>query len=233
MLRISEVYLSTQGEGPYVGSPTVFVRFAGCNLRCPGWPCDTPHAIYPGEYRSEWRTVTVDELVGEVHSASQGLPSYRVCLTGGEPFIQNVLQLEEFVDLLRKMVEVSGIDCFTNGTLAYPNWATEKLHIVMDWKLPGSGEVVFDKNRIYNAERLYPNSAVKFTIASREDFEAAVQIYRKGNLTWPWGVKVYAGVVWGKVENKQLIDWMYQERLPWLLNVQLHNYIWPREQRGI
>jgi len=65
-MRLSELYTSIQGEGPRVGQPVQFMRFAGCNLRCPSWPCDTQHAIDAARYRHEWETVTPEELAGRV-----------------------------------------------------------------------------------------------------------------------------------------------------------------------
>ncbi len=76
-MKIAEIFYSIQGEGTLVGTPSVFVRTSGCNLRCK-W-CDTPYTSWApeGEERS------VDSIVEEVdrYGASH------VVITGGEPMI--------------------------------------------------------------------------------------------------------------------------------------------------
>ena len=75
-LKITEVFLSLQGEARQAGWPTVFVRLTGCPLRCQY--CDTAYAFHGGEWR------TIDEILAEV--ARQGVR--HVCVTGGEPLAQ-------------------------------------------------------------------------------------------------------------------------------------------------
>lgn len=76
-LRIAEVFASVQGEGSWVGVPSVFVRVSGCNLRCV-W-CDTPYA----SWNPEGPVREIDDIVKEV--ASFGIQ--HVVLTGGEPML--------------------------------------------------------------------------------------------------------------------------------------------------
>jgi len=77
-LRMSEIYIAEQGEGQYSGTPSVFVRTTGCNLRC--WFCDTPYTSWD----AEGETQTVEEIVGEVLKYD----IEHVVITGGEPLIQ-------------------------------------------------------------------------------------------------------------------------------------------------
>lgn len=76
-MLISETFYSLQGEGELTGVPSVFIRTAGCNLRC-NW-CDTPYA----SWNPEGVERPVDDLVAEVNSH----PARHVVLTGGEPMI--------------------------------------------------------------------------------------------------------------------------------------------------
>jgi 7-carboxy-7-deazaguanine synthase len=77
-VRIAEVFDSIQGEGEFTGTPSVFVRTTGCNLRC--WFCDTPYTSWqPEGPRREWCDVLRDVLQFE---------SSHVVLTGGEPLLQ-------------------------------------------------------------------------------------------------------------------------------------------------
>ena len=227
ILRVSEVYTSIQGEGPRVGEPTVFVRFGGCNLRCPGWPCDTQHAIDP-KYRAEWIRTKPYDLAEDILSH---YPK-NICLTGGEPFLQNDDALEELVGRLQRGGRT--VECFSNGAMMYPDWAPGHIRFVMDWKLTGSGEGGPNSARSLNFTTLcnsHLQQAVKFTIADQTDFMEAYDIWR--DLIQHTNIPVYAGVVWGKLENEQLVGWILANKLPWKLTVQIHNYVWNREQRGI
>jgi 7-carboxy-7-deazaguanine synthase len=76
-LKIAEIFYSIQGEGALIGTPSVFVRTSGCNLRC-AW-CDTPYT----SWRPEGREMPLDEIVAE----AQLRPARHVVVTGGEPMI--------------------------------------------------------------------------------------------------------------------------------------------------
>lgn len=231
VFRVSEIYLSVQGEGPNVGMPTVFIRFGGCNLRCPLWPCDTQHAIDP-KYRNEWKRMTVEEVINEVDRITASQRYFDVCLTGGEPFLQPNDLLHELCTALNVHPRVVGTDCFSNGTLPYPDWASMLINFVMDWKLPGSGEAVTGQEvRLSNVEKLTYGDSVKFTIADREDYVRAKQYYE--DYVEKKGLEVFAGVVWDKLTNEQLVEWMLEDGLGWRLNVQVHNHVWDRNKRGI
>src|SRR5690348_12888833 len=116
MLRLSETYTSFQGEGPNTGMRTQFVRFAGCNFKCPGWACDTPHAIDPKIFTKEQRPYEPQELADYV----LGFRTQHICLTGGEPFLQNQTELNDFVVALVR--EGCTVEVFTNGSL---KWADD------------------------------------------------------------------------------------------------------------
>lgn len=227
-LRISEIYLSIQGEGPRTGEQTIFVRFAGCNLRCPGWPCDSPHAIFPEKYRQEWESLTPEEVFDKIRQVDDGRNA-NICFTGGEPFLQNHESLEE---LVLNLWEGRTLEVFSNGTIEYPDWAFEYLYFIMDWKLPGSGESEFDQVRFKNLARLQPGDAVKFVCAGREDYEMATHLWRTYIEEIHPNLTIYAGVVWGKLDNATLVAWMLDDKLPWSLNVQVHNHIWPVNERA-
>jgi organic radical activating enzyme len=102
-LKTTEIFASVQGEGLRQGEPTVFVRLAGCNLRC-GF-CDTRKAWRSG------RELPVARIVDEVVRLQCGLPAAWVCLTGGEPLAQDVRPL---IDALHEEGFLVQIE--TNGT---------------------------------------------------------------------------------------------------------------------
>lgn len=113
MRRINDIFYSLQGEGYNTGRAAVFVRFAGCNLRCPF--CDTAFDTY--------REMTDDEILTEISSTSHLAPrNLLVVLTGGEP----TLQVDEaFVDLLHRHGFEVAME--SNGTRPAPqnlDWLT-------------------------------------------------------------------------------------------------------------
>src|SRR2546430_5874263 len=92
-ITISEVFGATaQGEGALIGKPTVFVRTGSCEYRC-DW-CDTLYAVLP-EHKSEWFSMTSEEVFAEVQRLSGNKP-IMVTLSGGNPAIQ---PLGELIDL--------------------------------------------------------------------------------------------------------------------------------------
>ena len=91
MLKIAEVFASIQGEGLRQGVPSIFVRLAGCRLRCSF--CDTKRAWSGG------RQMEPHEIVARIMALRSAYPASWVSITGGEPFLQN---LRPLVRLLRK-----------------------------------------------------------------------------------------------------------------------------------
>lgn len=76
-MRISEIFYSLQGEGKLLGTPSVFIRTSGCNLRCV-W-CDTPY--------TSWRPQGEDWSVREILAEVKDYPTPYVVVTGGEPLL--------------------------------------------------------------------------------------------------------------------------------------------------
>jgi 7-carboxy-7-deazaguanine synthase len=90
-VQIAEIFYSIQGEGRFVGMPSVFVRTSGCNLRCV-W-CDTPYTSWTPEGK-KWN---VSEILTEVAK----YPSRHVVVTGGEPFLAT--EIEELTAKLKPL----------------------------------------------------------------------------------------------------------------------------------
>ena len=225
-LRVVEVYASYQGEGPNTSRPTVFVRFAGCNFKCPGWPCDTQHAIQPEQFKKLQTHQTPEDLVAWVDSFN----IKNVCLTGGEVYLQNKKDLVSFVN---KLSRGHNVEVFTNGSLTWHDTVSDVACFILDWKLSGSGEKydMFGDTFFSNVNTLNEGDAVKFTIADRKDYEEAVRRYNAYSFLEK--VPVYAGVVWGKLETEELCKWMLEDNLPWNLNVQVHKFVWHPDKQGV
>lgn len=233
-MRVSEIYASSQGEGPNVGKTTIFLRFGGCNLSCAGWPCDTQHAIDPA-YRKEWLNQTPQTVFNRVLEAADLVGANLVTLTGGEPFLQPNSELYTLTELLHR--SDFQVDCFSNGTLEYPLWAPSRISFIMDWKLSGSGEDPDNKIRLENLERLAQSElpqAVKFVIKDEQDLHQAHalwSVFMSGGAAS--FLEVFYGRVWGAdIRDKDLVAYVMQNKLPWRLNMQTHNLIWPANERG-
>lgn len=229
-LRVSEIYGSTQGEGPRTGMPTLFLRFAGCNLRCPGWPCDTEHAINPKIWRKDSTKYTTEDLVVEVVRQADEAGILSICWTGGEPFMQKNRELETLFWGLKD----AGFEqeCFTNGTYEFPTWA-KGLPMMMDWKLQGSGEGdVKISNRISNIRNFDSTDGIKFVVKHQADLEEA-----KSLTEWflKQGIKarLWVGAAWDEIDNAYLVEYILKNKLPWSLNVQVHKYIWHPDERKV
>lgn len=106
--KVNEIFYSLQGEGYFVGTPAVFVRFSGCNLRCPF--CDTQHAKHT--------EMTISEIVAEINR----YPAETVILTGGEPSLVVDKEMVEAIKAGHRFVAIE-----TNGTHQLPDnidWIT-------------------------------------------------------------------------------------------------------------
>lgn len=226
-MRLLELYTTVQGEGPNVGKRTTFVRFAGCNYRCPGWPCDTPYSIEPSRWKTEYEEVAPEDLFKRVDV----LDPTHVCITGGEPLIQPRDQLQKFIKQLREFGYT--IDIFTNGSRDLEKIlpARDGVTVVMDWKLTGSGEGESDLDtRIYNLEYLGFRDALKFVVKDETDLHEM----RKIILGLPINpYRIYVSPAWGLIEPAKIVEFLQQYNLNIYLNVQVHKYVWDPDQRRI
>ncbi len=235
-MRLCEVYTSAQGEGPNTGSPITFVRFGGCNLRCPGWGtgtlpdgtvvegCDTVFAVYP-QWKDTWEPVGPEQILDQIPPEPK-----HVCLTGGEPLTQRSSELARLAyDLINRGYK---IDLFTNGSrpIASHLWTSlDQITVIMDWKLPGSGELnSFDVN---NIAHLGKKDAIKFVVKDRHDFETAL-----ANINWSLNMlmaQIWFGPVWEIMDPAVLAEWVRNEYPEGHLNIQTHKYIYPPEARRV
>lgn len=123
--RVVEIFRTVEGEGRWVGLPVVFIRLEGCNLRC-SW-CDTTYS-YDGK---SYTIKSLEEIIQEIKQFNLK----RVCITGGEPFIT------ENLDILTQSLLNEGYYVFieTNGTLwneKFKELKNEKLYITCSPKPP-------------------------------------------------------------------------------------------------
>jgi len=205
-VRITEIFLSLQGESNTVGYPTVFVRTTGCPLRCTY--CDTAYAFSGG------RVLEVNEILSEV--AALAVPW--VTVTGGEPLAQ-----PGTLELLRRLCDLGyRVSLETSGALDVCA-VDARVVKVLDVKTPSSGESM--RNRWANLDCLGPRDQVKFVIGDRADYEwSRARLERFAN-----GPEVLFSPVHGKLAPRTLADWIVADRLPVRFQIQLHKVLWGDE----
>lgn len=209
-LRITEIFVSLQGESTRSGLPTVFVRLTGCPLRC-AW-CDTAYAFQGGETRS---VASVLEEVGR-HGIKH------VCVTGGEPLAQTKCHAL-LTALCNREYSVS---LETSGAIDIAA-VDPRVSRVMDLKAPGSGENA--RNRIENIHHLTARDEVKIVLRDVADYEwARAQLAELGLAD---RCPVLFSPVQGALDPTALADWIVRDRLPVRFQLQLHKLLW-NDARG-
>lgn len=114
LIALSELYESIQGEGLLAGTPSIFLRLQGCNLRCP-W-CDQPESLSFSN-----RKISLEETLKEIKKL---LPRH-VVITGGEPFAHKELPL-----IVKTLLEEGySVQIETNGTLWIPEMESYASHV--------------------------------------------------------------------------------------------------------
>lgn len=240
-LLVNEIFLSIQGESSYAGWPCIFVRLTGCNLRCSY--CDTAYAF------SEGQRLGINEVVSEVLRLAEAYtkrthpqPLPIIELTGGEPLLQ------------KGSLELMSIFCNkgftvlleTNGSLDIGP-VDKRVHRIMDIKCPSSGEQ--HHNLWDNIAKLTPQDEAKFVIATHEDYDWARQIvthyalHRICTVLFSWAFPLEASqrnpslrpVPKGHrpMTGRELAERIVADAMSVRLQLQLHKFIWPPDQRGV
>lgn len=218
--RVTEKFVSINGEGRKAGELSCFVRFAGCNLCCnycdTRWSCDpdAPHEDLSAEEIASWVRET-------------GVKN--VTLTGGEPMLQ-----PEFVTLLTVLREEAKaeIEVETNGSISIDPAVHFKpgVFYTMDMKCPGSG--MAEHNCYENLSYLRPEDVVKFVVSDREDLIWTKEKIKEYDLTTR--CLVYISSVFGRITPAEIVDFMKENELNDVrLQLQLHKYIWDPKARGV
>jgi 7-carboxy-7-deazaguanine synthase len=171
-VRISEIFFSIQGEGRLIGVPSVFIRTAGCNLRCV-W-CDTPY--------TSWQPVGAAWSIGTILAEVQKHPTEYVVVTGGEPL------LAPKIEALCRELKESGrhITIETAGTIFKPIRCdlislSPKLANSTPWRRQGGKFALQHERQRLNLpviQKFLDNYdyQLKFVVAEKKDFDEIAEI---------------------------------------------------------
>ena len=227
-MQVIEIYKSLQGESSYAGLPCVFVRTAGCNLRCV-W-CDSEYTFKGGQ------RMTLDGVEREVRRLSPdgGL----VEITGGEPMLQE----REVVALMDRLLAAGyTVLLETSGERLLDKVPNAVVKIV-DVKCPHSGEG--GTFRSENLQHLTPHDEVKFVLASRRDYEFAREFIREHELSGKVGSVILSpafrkdaagsrDVSHCLLDPREVAEWMLADGLQARLGLQIHKFIWEPSMKGV
>lgn len=243
-LIISETFYSIQGEGPCVGMPAVFLRLAGCNLRCNGFSykdpdtgehlgCDTKKVWQKGVRKSFVDIINDWKQQGWFDALERGA---HLIITGGEPLIQQK-RLVEFIKLLDVTASTQVfIEVETNATITFDDCFKQRInHVNASPKLSHSGEPQ-DKAYIEDVLKNYisnEKSIFKFVVASEADIE---EVYAN----FVVALKLNPARIWLMPEGGTVLDvkeksqWLVERCKYYVLNFspRLHIDIW-NEATGV
>ena len=225
-MKVSEIFKSIEGEGLRTGQAAVFVRLYGCNLRCAY--CDSMYAVEGDDFK----TMSVDEVVGAVELYRKECGVKCVTLTGGEPLLHQGVD-----ELLAKLSDLGFfVNIETNGTVPC-KWRHPGLFYTMDWKCKSSG--MSSKMKIENMETLGSQDVLKFVVGSAEDLEETESVVvrlsqRKPSRGMP---HIFVSPVFGAISAENIVECMLKNRIMTENNarfqVQLHKIVWNPDMRGV
>lgn len=216
---VVEKFVSINGEGQKAGEIAAFIRMRGCNLACNY--CDTSWANTsncPCEFLS----------AGELIAWLEENHVKNVTLTGGEPLLtEGIASLIDSLGAAGFSVEIE-----TNGSIALDSFdtLTHRPAFTMDYKCPDSG-----MEKAMNTENfslLISKDTVKFVVSSIDDLEKARAICIQHNIAEH--CSIFLSPVFGRIEPKEIVEYMIEHH--WneaRLQLQMHKFIWPPEQRGV
>lgn len=213
-LRVTEIFLSIQGESSHAGRPCSFVRLTGCPMRCV-W-CDSEYTFTGGE------RVSSEEIFVKLEEFGCRL----VEVTGGEPLAQkNAFPfISELCDRgYEVLIETGG---FVSTERVDP-----RASIILDVKCPASGES--ERNHWPNLERLRKQKdEVKFVVADLNDWEFTRRVITDHDLA-ERAKDILISPVFGTAGLPAIAVAVAGSGLNVRLNLQLHKFIWGADVHGV
>ena len=164
-LRVREIYRSIQGESTFAGWPCVFVRTAGCDIRCTY--CDEPHALTA----AGGEMLSVEEVLARVAAFGARM----VEITGGEPLLQKTVP-----ELVARLCDAGYTTLIETGGHHDISVLDPRSHAIVDVKTPGSRMAAHNDRG--NLARLRAGDELKFVLCDRADYDWAVALVREHGL---------------------------------------------------
>jgi 7-carboxy-7-deazaguanine synthase len=213
-LRITEIFLSIQGESSHAGQPCAFVRLTGCPMRCV-W-CDSEYTFTGGE------RLSFEEILQKLKDFGCNL----IEVTGGEPLAQ-----KNVFPFITTLCDLGYEVLIETGGFVSTEKVDERAKVILDVKCPKSGEA--ERNYWENLERLNAEKdEVKFVIADLEDWEFAKEIIEKYDLQ-NRTKEILISPVFGIENLAEIAETIARSNLKLRLNLQLHKYIWGANVHGV
>ncbi len=227
-MYLIELYKSVQGESSFTGLPCIFVRFAGCNLRC-AW-CDSEYTFSGG------KPFTQEEVVAQIEALA---PCKLVEFTGGEP----MLQAKELLPLMDRLL-TSGYTLMMETSGERPlDLVPKAVHKIVDVKCPGAGSAA-NSFRVENLATLTPRDEIKFVLSHREDYDFARAFIAQHDLRAKVG-GILLSPAFSKapspmrttenatLDPRTLVEWMMADGVDARLSLQIHKFIWEPQKKGV
>jgi 7-carboxy-7-deazaguanine synthase len=167
----------------------------------------------------------------EIVEACENIGCKSITITGGEPLIHPGINTLVGMLLEHKF----WVNIETNGTMKPLERKSPFLFYTMDYKLEGSG--MTDRVNIEPLLHLTQHDVVKFVVSSEEDMEQALGVIEEMRDESDEAIEmpqVFFSPVFGAIEPEKIVRFMQNHKL-WFAKVQLqlHKFIWPPEQRGV
>lgn len=213
-LRVTEIFLSIQGESSHAGRPCSFVRLTGCPMRCV-W-CDSEYTFTGGKW------IPFEDVFAKL----EGFGCNLVEVTGGEPLAQRAA-FPFITELCDSGYEV----LIETGGYVSTEEVDPRAKIILDIKCPASGEA--ERNHWPNLGLLRPETdEVKFVVVDMADWEFAKNIIAKYDLA-ERTKEILISPVHGVAGLAEIADAISRSGLKVRLNLQMHKYIWGPDARGV
>jgi len=223
-----ELYKSVQGESSFSGLPCIFVRFAGCNLRC-AW-CDSEYTFSGG------KPFTQDEVMSQIEALA---PCRLVEFTGGEPMLQG----RELLPLMERLLS-AGYTLMMETSGERPLGDVPKaVHKIVDVKCPGAGSAA-DSFRLENLSALTANDELKFVLTNRADYDFAKEFIAEHSVRGKVGGILFSPAFSktpsplrtidnATLDPRTLVEWMMEDGVDARLSLQIHKFIWEPMKKGV
>ena len=216
-MRVIEKFVSINGEGLKQGELALFIRFAGCNLRCAY--CDTKYSFENPKYVE----MTPEELLECANKENVK----NITLTGGEPLIQ-----EDIYELMSLLSDAGfNIEVETNGSIDISKFiGISNVSFTLDYKTPVSG--MENHMNTNNYGFITKKDSIKFVCGTKDDLKRSLEVMKKYDLINKTNCLI--SPVFGMIRLEDIVDFLKDNNLNGVrMCLQIHKIIWDPNKRGV